>query len=80
VTKRNVGIINANNTTTFYMFGPRYSYRSESRFTRMHRLCLAERLESQQTTRRVHWRHIPVFPVVNPQSLFPGADTEITAQ
>jgi len=28
VTKGNVGVINADNTTTFYMFGPRYSFRS----------------------------------------------------
>ena len=33
VTKQNVGVINADDTTTFYLFGPRVSYRNKSRFT-----------------------------------------------
>jgi opacity protein-like surface antigen len=81
VTKQNVGIINANNTTTFYMFGPRYSYRSESRFTPYAQIVFggATRSLSRQLD-VLTGANIPVFPVVAPQSLFPGANTQITAQ
>ena len=81
VTKQNVGIINADNTTTFYMFGPRYSYRSESRFTPYAQIVFggATRSLSRQLD-VLTGANIPVFPVVTPQSLFPAANTEITAQ
>jgi hypothetical protein len=81
VTKQNVGIINADNTTTFYMFGPRFSYRSESRFTPYAQIVFggATRSLSRQLD-VLTGANIPVFPVVTPQSLFPGANTEITAQ
>jgi opacity protein-like surface antigen len=81
VTKQNVGIINADNTTTFYMFGPRYSYRSESRFTPYAQIVFggATRSLSRQLD-VLTGANIPVFPVVTPQSLFPGANTQITAQ
>ena len=81
VTKQNVGIINADNTTTFYMFGPRYSYRSESRFTPYVQIVFGGATRSLSRQLDVFTgANIPVFPVVTPQSLFPGANTEITAQ
>jgi hypothetical protein len=81
VTKQNVGIINASNTTSFYLFGPRVSYRSESRFTPYAQIVFgaATRSLSRQLD-VVTGANIPVFPVVKPRDLFPGANTEITAQ
>jgi len=81
VTKGNVGVINADNTTTFYMFGPRYSFRSESRLTPYVQIVFggATRSLSRQLDVLTN-PNIPVFPVVNPQSLFPNANTQITAQ
>ena len=81
VTKQNVGVINADNTTTFYMFGPRYSYRSKSRFTPYAQIVFggATRSLSRQLD-VLTGANIPVFPVATAQSLFPGANTQITAQ
>src|SRR6185369_12075035 len=81
VTKANVGVINASNTTTFYMFGPRYSFRSESRFTPYAQIVFggATRSLSRQLD-VLTGANIPVFPVATAQSLFPGANTQITAQ
>jgi Outer membrane protein beta-barrel domain len=81
VTKQNVGIINADNTTTFYMFGPRVSYRNHSRFTPYAQIVFggATRAVSRQLD-VLTGANIPVFPVVAPFNLFPGANTEITAQ
>ena len=63
------------------MFGPRYSYRSDSRFTPYAQIVFggATRSLSRQLD-VLTGANIPVFPVVTPQSLFPGANTEITAQ
>ena len=63
------------------MFGPRFSYRSESRFTPYAQIVFggATRSLSRQLD-VLTGANIPVFPVVTPQSLFPGANTEITAQ
>jgi hypothetical protein len=81
VTKQNVGVINADNTTTFYMFGPRVSYRNKSRFTPYAQIVFggATRTVSRQLD-VLTGANIPVFPVATAQSLFPGANTEITAQ
>ena len=81
VTKGNVGIINASNTTAFYLFGPRVSYHNHSRFTPYAQIVFggATRSLSRQLD-VLTGANIPVFPVVTPQSLFPGANTEITAQ
>ena len=81
VTKQNVGIINADNTTTFYLFGPRVSYRNKSHFTPYAQILFggATRAVSRKLD-VVTGSNIPVFPVVTPHDLFPGADTEITAQ
>ncbi len=81
VTKQNVGIINADNTTTFYMFGPRVSYHNHSRFTPYAQIVFggATRAVSRQLD-VLTGANIPVFPVATPQNLFPGANTEITAQ
>jgi hypothetical protein len=81
VTKQNVGVINADDTTTFYLFGPRVSYRNKSRFTPYVEVLFggATRDLSRQLN-VVTGANIPVFPVVTPQDLFPGADTNITAQ
>ena len=79
VTKQNVGIINADNTTTFYLFGPRVSYRNHSRFTPYAQIVFggATRSLSRQLD-VLTGANIPVFPVVTPQNLFPGTNTEIT--
>jgi opacity protein-like surface antigen len=81
VAKQNVGIINADDTTTFYLFGPRWSYRNHSRFTPYAQILFggATRAVSRKLD-VVTGSNIPVFPVVTPHDLFPGADTEITAQ
>src|SRR6476659_10791975 len=81
VTKQNVGIINADDTTTFYLFGPRWSYRNHSRFTPYAQILFggATRAVSRKLD-VVTGSNIPVFPVVTPHDLFPGADTEITAE
>jgi hypothetical protein len=81
VTKQNVGVINANNTTTFYLFGPRFSYRKHSRFTPYGQIVFggATRSLSRQLD-VLTGANIPVFPVATAQDLFPGANTEITAQ
>src|SRR4029077_16729229 len=81
VNKGKFGIINANNRTAFYMFGPRYSYRSESRFTPYAQIVFGGATRSLSRQLDVFTgANIPVFPVVAPQSLFPGTNTEITAQ
>ena len=81
VTKQNVGVINADDTTTFYLFGPRVSYRNKSRFTPyVEGFVWRSDSGSQQAAERGDGPNIPVFPVVTPQDLFPGADTNITAQ
>src|SRR5580765_7117697 len=79
VTKQNVGVINADNTTTFYMFGPRYSYHSKSRFTPYAQIVFggATRTLSRQLD-VLTGSNIPVFPGVSPLDLFPGANTQIT--
>ena len=81
VTKPNVGIVNVSNTTAFYLFGPRFSYRNHSRFTPYAQIVFgaATRNLSRQLD-VLTGSNIPVFPVVTPQNLFPGADTEIRAQ
>ena len=81
VAKQNVGIINADDTTTFYLFGPRWSYRNHSRFTPYAQILFggATRAVSRKLD-VVTGSNIPVFPVVTPHDLFPGADTEITAE
>jgi hypothetical protein len=81
VTKQNVGIINADNTTTFYMFGPRVSYHNHSRFTPYAQIVFggATRTVSRQLD-VLTGANIPVFPVATAQSLFPGANTQIVAQ
>jgi hypothetical protein len=81
VTKQNVGVINADNTTTFYLFGPRVSYHNHSRFTPYAQIVFggATRTVSRQLD-VLTGANIPVFPVATAQSLFPGANTQITAQ
>ncbi len=81
VAKQNVGIINADDTTTFYLFGPRVSYRNHSRFTPYAQIVFGG--ATRDVSRHldvVTGANIPVFPAVTPNDLFPGADTEITAQ
>jgi hypothetical protein len=81
VTKQNVGVINADDTTTFYLFGPRVSYRNKSRFTPYVEVLFGGATRDlSRHLNVVTGDNIPVFPVVTPQNLFPGADTNITAQ
>jgi len=81
VAKQNVGIINADDTTTFYLFGPRLSYRNHSRFTPYAQILFggATRAVSRQLDVFTSGNN-PVFPVVAPHDLFPGDNLEITAQ
>jgi hypothetical protein len=63
------------------MFGPRYSYRSESRFTPYVQVVFgaATRTLSRQLDVFTSANN-PTFPVVTPHNLFPGDNVEITAQ
>jgi len=81
VTKQNVGIINAGNTTAFYLFGPRYSYHNHSRFTPYAQIVFGGATRSLSRQLEVlTGANTPVFPVIAPNSLFPGANVDITAQ
>ena len=81
VTKQNVGIINAENTTSFYLFGPRFAWHNHSRFTPYAEILFGGASRSlSRSLDVVTGANIPVFPVVTPHTLFPGADAEITAR
>jgi hypothetical protein len=81
VNKPNVGIINAQDTTASYLFGPRFSYRKHSRFTPYGQVLFgaATRFVSTQVN-AVTDPNTPFLPVVQPASLFPGPDAEVTAR
>jgi len=81
VNKPNVGIVNVQNTTAFYVFGPRISYRKHSRFTPYGQILFgaATRFVSKQVN-AVTDLNTPFLPVVQPAALFPGPGTEVTAR
>ena len=81
VNKPNVGIINAQNTTASYLFGPRISYRKHSRFIPYGQILFgaATRFVSTQVN-AVTDPDTPILPVVQPLGLFPGPDAEVTAR
>jgi opacity protein-like surface antigen len=81
VNKPNVGIINASNKTTSYLFGPRFSYRKHSHFIPYGQILFGGATQAlSRELNVVTDSNNPVFPVVTPHNLFPGADTAITAQ
>jgi hypothetical protein len=81
VNRGNVGVVNIDNRTAFFLFGPRVSHHSSSRFTPYFQILFgaAERSASKQVS-AVTDPDTPVFPVVTPHDLFPGPGVEITAK
>jgi opacity protein-like surface antigen len=81
VAKGNVGIVNVEDTTAFFMFGPRASYRRHGRFTPYAQILFggANRSISRKVS-AVTDLDTPIFPVVNPLNLFPGPGVDITAR
>jgi len=81
VHRGNVGVVNVENRTAFFLFGPRLSYRTSSRFTPYFQILFgaAERSASKQVT-AVTDPNTPEFPVVTPHDLFPGPGVEVTAR
>jgi hypothetical protein len=81
VTRGNVGVVNIDNRTDFFLFGPRVSHHSSSRFTPYFQILFgaAERSAGKQVN-AVTDPDTPEFPVVTPHNLFPGPGVEITAK
>ena len=81
VNRGNVGVVNIDNRTAFFLFGPRLSHHSSSRFTPYFQILFgaAERSASKQVS-VVTDPDMPAFPVVTPHNLFPGPGVEITAK
>jgi hypothetical protein len=82
VTKGNVGIVNVEDTTSFFLFGPRATYRRHGgRFTPYAQILFggATRSISRQIN-SVTDPDTPIFPVVNPLNLFPGPGVEVTSR
>ena len=79
--KRNVGIVNVEDTTALFVFGPRVSYRHWSRFTPYGQVLFggANRWASKRVY-AVTDLNTPVVPVVNPANLFPGPGEPIAAR
>jgi hypothetical protein len=78
--KGNVGVINAEDTTTFFLVGPGASYR-KGHFSPYVQVLFggAERFVSR-TFNAVTDLDTPIFPVVTPANLFPGPGVEIRAR
>jgi hypothetical protein len=80
VAKGNVGIINVENTTDFFLFGPRASYRRHGRFTPYAQILFggANRQISRQL-RSLTDLTTPILPA-RPLDLFPGPGVEVTSR
>jgi hypothetical protein len=80
VNRGNVGVVNIDNRTSFFLIGPRLSHHSSSRFTPYFQILFgaAERSARKEVS-AVTDPNTPVFPVVTPHDLFPGPGVEITA-
>ena len=81
VNRGNVGVLNIDNRTAFFLFGPRVSHHSSSRFTPYFQILfgVAER-SARKEVNALTDPNTPVFPGVTPHDLFPGPGVEITAQ
>ena len=80
VHRGNVGVLDVDNKTSFFLFGPRVSHHSESRFTPYLQILFgaAERSASKEITAMTD-PNTPEFPVVTPHHLFPGPGVEVSA-
>ena len=81
VAKGNVGVVNVEDTTAFFLFGPRAAYRRHGRFTPYAQILFggADRSISRKLN-AVTDLNTPIFPVVQPLNLFPGPGVDITAR
>ena len=81
VNRGNVAVLNVNDRRAFFMAGPRFSYRTSSRWTPYFELLFgaSERSVSNQLS-VVTGPNTPELPVVTPHNLFPGPGVEITAK
>ena len=80
VHKGNVGIINAENTTAFTLFGPRVYFR-KGRFSPFGEVLFgAVYREVSKEVNGVTNLDTPFLPVVYPSNLFPGPDAQVTAR
>jgi hypothetical protein len=80
VTKGNVGIINVENTTDFFLFGPRASYRRHGRFTPYAQILFGG--VNRQISRQIRSLtdlNTPIL-VARPLDLFPGPGVEVTSR
>lgn len=78
--KRNVGIVNVEDTTALFVFGPRVSYHWR-RFTPYGQALFGG--ANAWVSKRVYAvtdPNTPVVPVVNPANLFPGPGEQIVAR
>jgi hypothetical protein len=81
VYKPNVGIVNVQNTTAFFLFGPRVSYRNKSRFTPYGQVLWGGAYRAVSTrVNAVTDLTTPALPVVSPATLFPGPLQPVTAR
>jgi hypothetical protein len=80
VAKGNVGVINVETTTSFFMFGPRASYRRHGRFTPYAQILFggANRSISRQIFSLTDL-NTPIL-VARPPDLFPGPGVEVTSR
>jgi opacity protein-like surface antigen len=80
VHRGNVGLVNVDNKTSFFLFGPRVSHHTSKRFTPYLQILFgaAERSASKEIT-AVTDPNTPEFPVVTPHRLFPGPGVEVSA-
>jgi hypothetical protein len=80
--KPNVGIVNVQDTTATFLFGPRISYRNKSRFTPYGQVLFGVAYRAISTrVGAVTDLTAPVLPVVGePSGLFPGPLQPITAR
>jgi opacity protein-like surface antigen len=81
VSKGNIGVVNVQDTTAFFLAGPRVSYRRHGRFTPYAQVLFgaADRSISRKVS-AVTDINTPVLPVVNPLNLFPGIGEHISAR
>src|SRR5260370_9855930 len=81
VYKPNVGIVNVQNTTAFFLFGPRVSYRNKSRFTPYGQVLWGGAYRAVSTrVNAVTDLTTPALPVVSPATLFPRPLQPVTAR
>ena len=81
VNKGNVAVLNVSDRRAFFMAGPRFSYRTSSRWTPYFELLFGASERSLNNELSVlTGSNTPEPPVVTPHDLFPGPGVEITAK